>query len=661
MTRWSDRREWVLRGMAAVRRRIGRGRRGGRAPRWCAARCRCVSDARARTARGFFCIVRRLLTPGLLMPSSFLRSLSLIALAVALILPYAITNHTYPIPTFYSEFAAFALYWGLGASVVLLVKAERAEQPFAAPMALVAPLGFGAVLLAQIALLPLRQPSMNWLAMGYLLGALVAMQAGYALARVNMVDMVARMIAGATIVGGVVAVACQFVQLFHLETTFSPFVVSYGVTVERRPYGNMAQANHLATYIAFALAGALYLVQTRRMPALAWAALSALLSVGLALTVSRGPWLQVGVMVVAGFWMAFAQARRDPAASRARAWAIPVVLGVLFVAVNVAVRWANVHYHLGLAESAADRMRDAGQIAPRLALWKYGLTMFREHPLLGVGWGEFPIHQFELARRLGGVEIANNSHDIFIDLLAKSGLLGLGVLFVALVAWFVRALRVPHTESRVFGFALVGIVLMHALVEYPQQYTFFLLPVMFVIGLLETKPLRALPGRAAFVLFAALSVAGLASLYPILRDYQRAEVLYYGTNPAEQYRAHQSFLFGAWGDYGAATLLAISRENLPAKLAAHESAIALLPGETVLRRYAVLQALDGRETDALDTIERLRVFAEELHDWPVQLAALYKLLDDQPSLKSFKAALVAKYGTPAANLSADDEEDDGDD
>ncbi|KVE39547.1 PglL family O-oligosaccharyltransferase [Burkholderia sp. TSV86] len=590
------------------------------------------------------------------MPVSLLRSLSLIALALALILPYSITNHTYPIPTFYSEFAAFALYWLLGIVVVLLVRAQRSGT-FAAPAAFAVPLGFGAVLLAQVVLLPLKQPSMAWLAMGYLLAAVAAMQSGYALARANLLEMAARMAAGALIVGGVFAVACQLVQLFRLEGTFSPFVVSYGVSVDRRPYGNMAQANHLATYIAFALTGALYLAQARRLPALAWAALSAFLCVGLALTVSRGPWLQVAVIVVAGFWTALAQARRG--AATGRSWAMPVLLAVLFVVVNIAVRWANVRYQLGLAESAADRMRDAGQVAPRLALWKYGLTMFREHPLLGVGWGEFPIHQFELVRALGGVEIANNAHDIFIDLLAKSGLFGLGVLLVTLVAWFVRALRAPHAESRVFGFALIGVLLMHALVEYPQQYTFFLLPAMFVIGLLETKPLSMLPSRAAFALFAMLSAAGLASLYPVLRDYQRAEVLYYGTNPAEQYRENPSFLFHAWGDYGAATLMPISRDDLQAKLFAHKRAIALLPGEAVLRRYAVLQALDGRQADALDTVERLHIFAVELKDWPTQLAALYKLLDEQPSLKRFRAALVAKYGIAAAHAASDDEDDAG--
>ncbi|KVG18356.1 PglL family O-oligosaccharyltransferase [Burkholderia ubonensis] len=595
------------------------------------------------------------------MPSSFSRSLPLVALAVALIVPYAITNHTYPIPTFYSEFSALALYLLLGASVILLVRTSRPATPFAAPAAFAAPLGFAAVLVAQVALMPLRVPSMNWLAVGYLGAALVAMQAGYVLAREQLAEAAARIMAGALLIGGVFAVFCQVVQLFRLESVLSPFVVVYNIAVERRPYGNMAQANHLATYIAFALAGALYLVQTRRLAVWAWLMLSVVLSGGLALTVSRGPWLQVAVMVVAGFWMARVESRGKPGAPanvRARAWLMPVLLAAVFVAVNGAVRWANLHYHLNLAVSAAERMRDAGQIAPRLALWKYGLAMFREHPLLGVGWGEFPSHQFALARALGGVEIANNSHDIFIDLLAKSGLLGLGVLVATLVLWFVRALRAPQTSTRVFGFALVGVLLMHALVEYPQQYMFFLLPVMFVIGLLEAKPLRIVPGRAAFALFALLTFGGLLAALPVLRDYQRAEVLYYGTDPAAQYRDAPSLLFGAWGDYGAATLLTLSRDALPAKLAAHERAIALLPGETVLRRYAVLQALDGRDADALDTVARLHVFAKELKDWPQQLAALYKLCDEQPSLKAFRAALVAKYGeVPADALDESDDED----
>ncbi|ALE55821.1 Wzy polymerase domain-containing protein [Paraburkholderia sp. RL17-368-BIF-A] len=592
------------------------------------------------------------------MPTPFARYLSLILLALALVLPYAVVNHTYPIPTFYAEFTALALYLLMGAGVVLLVAGSQPRIGFASPVVALVPLLFGLLLVAQSVLLPVSQPSMNWLGGGFLLAAFMATHAGYGFARAKLSETALRWAACALVVGGLFAVFCQVIQLFHLETRVSPLVIAYNVTVERRPFGNMAQANHLATYIAFAMAGALFLVQTRRIAVPIWALVSTIFAVGLALTVSRGPWLQMGVIVVAGFWMAFAQTRAEPQLRRShRQWLIPIALAVLFFVVNALIRWANVRYHLELGQSAADRFKDAGQIAPRLALWKYGWTMFRTHPLLGVGWGEFPSYQYQYAKTLGGVEIANNSHDVFIDLLAKTGLIGLAIVLFGLVTWLVRAVRAPQSAGRVFGIALIGVLVMHALVEYPQQYMFFLLPAMFVFGLLETRPLRLVPARLSFGVFAAIVFGGIAALYPVYRDYARAEVLYYGSRPAEQYRADPSFLFRAWGGYGMATLLPMNSMDLQHKLAMHRQAMALLPGETVLRRYAVLQALSGDTAAAFDTVERLKIFAEELKDWPSQLSYLYQLCDEQKTLAGFKAELVKRYGLPSGDVEQEDDEE----
>jgi O-antigen ligase len=593
------------------------------------------------------------------MPTPFPRYLSLVLLACALILPYAVVNHTYPIPTFYAEFTALTLYVLTSAAVVLLVWTQRSRVTFESPTVALVPLLFGLLLIAQTFVLPVAQPSMNWLGGCYLLAAFMATHTGYAFSRVKMTETVLRWTAAALIVGGLFAVFCQVIQLFHLETKFTPLVVAYNITVDRRPFGNMAQANHLATYIAFAMAGAMYLVQTRRLPVIVWALLSVIYSTGLALTVSRGPWLQMGVIVVAGFWMAFVEVRRNPALRRSnREWLVPLALGVLFFVMNAVVRWANVRYQLELDVSAADRFKDASQIAPRIALWKYGWTMFKTHPLLGVGWGEFPRYQYDFVRTLGSVEIANNSHDIFLDLLGKTGLTGVAIVLLGLVAWLVRVVRAAHTAARVFGIALIGVLVMHALVEYPQQYMFFLLPAMFVFGLLETRSLRLLPSRVSFGLYAVIVFGGLAALYPICRDYNRAEVLYYGSHPAEQYSEDPSFLFRAWGEYGMATLLPMNAMDLDHKLAMHKQALALLPGETVLRRYAVLQALSGDTNAAFDTVARLKIFAEELKDWPSQLGYLYELCDEQKSLTGFTAELVKLYGMPPKDVNQDDDSDD---
>ena len=323
--------------------------------------------------------------PPFLMTSPFARTFSFALLALAVLLPYAVTNHTYPIPTFYSEFTALSLYLLVGAAVIWLAVSARSGPAFGTPTVALVPLAFGAVLIAQTFLLPLAQPSMNWLGAGFLLASFMATHAGFAFARAGLAEDALRWMAWALVIGGLFAVFCQVVQLLHLETRFAPFVVAYNVSVERRPFGNMAQANHLATVIAFALAAAMFLVQTRRLHPLLWATVSAIYVLGQALTVSRGPWLQTGVIVVAGFWMAIALARREGGRRFAREWFMPLALVAIFVGVNIGVRWANAAYHLNLDVSAAHRFQDKGQFVLRLAMWKYGWTMFRGHPWLGVG------------------------------------------------------------------------------------------------------------------------------------------------------------------------------------------------------------------------------------------------------------------------------------
>src|ERR1700754_1545790 len=108
------------------------------------------------------------------MPTPFARYFTFFLLVCALILPYAVVNHTYPIPTFYAEFTALSLYLLAGAAVALLYWTAHPRIPFRSPLVALVPLGFGILLVAQTFVLPVAQPSMNWLGAGFLLAALMA-------------------------------------------------------------------------------------------------------------------------------------------------------------------------------------------------------------------------------------------------------------------------------------------------------------------------------------------------------------------------------------------------------------------------------------------------------------------------------------------------------
>lgn len=609
------------------------------------------------------------------MPVQFSRILTLFLLMLALTVPYGVVSHTYPIPTFYAEYVSYTLFLMMAIGTAWYASTTGSARLLASPRSGVIMLLFGAWIALQTVVVPTTLPRMNALGLGFVLLALLVMHAGYWSSRMLMAPAVVRAAAIALVVGALFAVFCQVVQTFGWEIHVRPFVVAYRVAIERRPFGNMAQANHLATYIAFGMTAAVYLVSTRRLPWIVWLVVTALFAIGQALTVSRTPWLQTGVIVLGALWLGVSRqpeqngdaipTRRTESGAKMPWWRVliaPVGVLAMFIVANIFVRWANVAWDLKLATSAAERFHEVGQISPRLALWKYGWSMFKENPLFGVGWGEFPIHQYGLTEALGKIELANNSHDIVLDLLAKTGIVGVTIIFGGLAMWLIRVLRARHNPGMIFGVTILALLGVHALVEYPQQYMFFLLPAAFIVGLLEPAAARFVPVSVTRIAYGVLIVLGLGALYPVLADYRRAEVLYYGDSPEKQYRAAPSDIFQPWGDYGLATLLSLNKTDLDAKIDMHRRAMDLLPGEVVLRRQAALLVLAGREDEALDTVKRLKVYAEGVDGWPNALSGLYEECDQMGSaLADFKAKLVAQYGALPEPKKSQDDDDDSDD
>ena len=100
--------------------------------------------------------------------------------------------------------------------------------------------------------------------------------------------------------------------------------------------------------------------------------------------------------------------------------------------------------------------RFLGSAAERLAIWKGGLEIAREHWLFGVGPGNF---EFAL-RALTGGRLWMNAHNSYIELLVEEGAPALGLYLLIFLGAAVRlagaARRFPNNWRRTVGAGLLG-------------------------------------------------------------------------------------------------------------------------------------------------------------------------------------------------------------
>ncbi|MDE2479829.1 MAG: O-antigen ligase C-terminal domain-containing protein, partial [Betaproteobacteria bacterium] len=233
-----------------------------------------------------------------------------------------------------------------------------------------------------------------------------------------------------------------------------------------------------------------------------------------------------------------------------RPWRDPRMGALLAAPLLYLAWWAALHLadHLGWISDLSALSRQIDQpVNARSIIWRDAWEVFRMHPLRGWGWGQigWGLEQASLAGRLHPLPLENidNAHDLLLQLLAETGVvgtlpvlaLGLGWLWRISGAWR-RGARGADARAAVLapllGCAFLGL---HSLVEYPLWYAYFLLDLAFLLGWAEgaarapqaedSAP-RVLPARTPALLLALLALLALALTAKAQIDYVRTSMIY---------------------------------------------------------------------------------------------------------------------------------------
>ena len=352
-----------------------------------------------------------------------------------------------------------------------------------------------------------------WINSIYLLGFLFAIQTGEAWA-LQSPEQPADFVFIAVLIAAAISTGLQIFQWMGLGSS-SPWILN--VTGQSRFYANMAQPNQLASLLLLGLLGCSWGVYRDKLNATFAILTACFLLIGVALTESRTAWVNLVFLGLGAIvW-------RKKLPSIRHLWVV-MGLGVYFIACV-----AMLPLLVSLTDSGATLEYRPLVDHARLNAWKMLFDASLQRPLAGFGWGQLASANFLVIENYPGQPgLFTQSHNLILDLILWNGY-PLGLLAVVVVGWWIwKVISLARSFSQIHLVAFVMILGTHAMLEFPLQYAFFLLPFGLVAGALHTN----LGFQPVFKnkQWVQIAIAALAMLFLAItiRDYFRVETSFYG-------------------------------------------------------------------------------------------------------------------------------------
>lgn len=382
----------------------------------------------------------------------------------------------------------------------------------------------------------------------------------------------------AIVLGMALNVLVAWLQFFDLEHWLYPFVSE---NASHRPYGNLRQPNHLATFSVFGLVSLWWFYQKDLIGRRALVSGVLLAYSGVALSGSRVGILEVVVAsVLFAVWTGPNRRFELLLFTAGPLW----VLGMIEALQGMATL-------MGI-DIETFKERGGDSVSTRFVYWGEAWSLALKHPSAGVGWGELGKARFLEEPVALGIENTVNAHNLVLQLLAEMGFASTFAI-LAPVVWVLIGARHAMKSSVDARWALLMIVGvgLHSMLEYPLWYMNFIVPSAFAFGVLMAVDKKEGEGRGIRVAphWTGIVVSGILILSSalVLIDYVRVASAFQENGKSvenrEKIRSIQNTpLFRYYADRTLVERVPLSAENANAMLQVTDRLLLAGPNPIVL-------------------------------------------------------------------------------
>ncbi|MFI8124042.1 Wzy polymerase domain-containing protein [Acinetobacter sp. ABJ-A23_2] len=269
-------------------------------------------------------------------------------------------------------------------------------------------------------------------------------------------------------------------QWLNIDTHFAHMLHLIG----NRPYGNFGQPNNMATFLIMGLLGCLYLYEKNK--ASVWLLLPSALTIlfAVVLSQSRTSWIVFPFLLIYWTIKQYNKPKRF-GLFQGLLWCTGFFLMaglVLPFLTSLIEAWS--HTDITQASSLAERA-SSGYL--RFNIWTQMLIAVQQHPWLGYGWNQTSVAQMSAYALFPTTEWTTSAHNVLLDLIIWNGILLGAVIIAYFTCWLFWLNQQAKETISIIAVMMVCTVLIHAMLEFPQRYAYFLLTCGFLLGVIQAQ------------------------------------------------------------------------------------------------------------------------------------------------------------------------------